>query len=135
MPPLDHPANALLLRWLAPIGVPVPAFLYDWEVDVYRLLAAPDLVARMLALAGVTAYCALHGFPALAADDGQVDVVAAGVSTLVVRWAEPPVDLVQPRARPPEGWSAIDAWADPPGRTPKETEARLAQVVQAARLR
>ncbi len=127
IPPLEHPANALLVRWLAPIGVPVPAVLREWEVALYRLLAAPELTARMLALAGTSLFWAIYGFPALVGDDGQVDVLAAGLSTLVVRCDEPlDDDLVLTDARPPLGWVALDAW---------EPDDRLAGLVLAARLR
>jgi hypothetical protein len=126
IPPLDHPANALLLRWLGPAGVPVPALLREWEVALYTLLATPELTARMLELAGSSLYWAVFGFPALIGDDGQVDVVAAGLSTLLVRCDEPPDDLAQTTARPPFGWVALDAWTHGD---------RLAQVIHAARLR
>ena len=135
IPPLGNPANTLLLRWLEPVGVPVPALLHDWEADLYRVLAAPDLVDRMLALAGASRYWALYGFPALIGDDGQVDVLAAGLSTLVVRCTEVLPDLAQTDARPPVGWVALDAWAVLAGRPADQVEARLAEVLRAARLR
>ena len=135
IPPLEHPANALLVRWLAPRGVRVPALLGEWEVQLYTLLASPDLTSRMLSLAGTSVYWAIHGFPAVIGPDGQVDVVAAGLSTLVVRTDEPPPDLLRTDAHPPYGWVALDAWDIGPAGSPEEAEARLVELVRAARLR
>ncbi|MFN2504194.1 MAG: hypothetical protein ABR540_08185 [Acidimicrobiales bacterium] len=133
IPILDHPANALLLRWLGPIGVRVPAVLSSWELDVYTLLAHPDLTARMLDLAQTWQCMAIHGFPALVGTDGQVDVVCAGLGTLIVRGDEPPERLVRAGAQPPIGWMAFDAWSTN-GPVP-ESDAQLREVVRAARLR
>jgi hypothetical protein len=129
IPPLEHPANTSLLRWLAPVGVPVPALLGEWEVHAYTLLASPELASRMLELAGAGGHCAVHGFPALVGEDGQVDVVAAGLSTLVVRCDDPSDrrDLVLTDVRPPFGWVAVDGWEADAG--------RLAELILAARLR
>ena len=133
IPLTDKPENRLLLLWLAEAGIQVPAVLAPWELDAYTLLASPDLVGRMLELADAGLCVAVHGFPALVGDDGVVDVVCAGLSTLIVRSEEEPDGLVLTDAAPPPGWVAVDAWLAV-GR-PDEGDALLAELIRAARLR